>query len=250
MHIAKGISMLTISAAMMGRTEVIHPALIWDEHTTILVDTGYPGQLPLIREEMEKLGISFNKLNKVILSHQDLDHIGSLPIIAAELAPAVEVFASKLEQPYIQGDAMLLKITPDSIAQAMEAIPAEVPDEWRRAFRQLLENPPKAKVDTLLTDGEELPYCGGLTVIATPGHTPGHISLYHQQSKTLIAADAMIVVDGQLLGPDPQQSLDYAQAKRSLSKFVPFDIAAVICYHGGIYTADVNQRIAELAAAE
>jgi len=33
-------------------------------------------------------------------------------------------------------------------------------------------------VDKTLEDGEELPFCGGITVIHTPGHTPGHICLY------------------------------------------------------------------------
>lgn len=247
MQIAAGIDMLTISAAMMGRTEIIYPTLLRDEQTTILVDTGYPGQTALIREAVEQSGIPFNRLNKVIVTHQDLDHIGSLPIIAAELAPALEVLASGLERPYIQGEKMLLKHTPDSIDQAVSAIPAEVPDEWRQAFRQVLENPPKAKVDTLLADGERLPFCGGLTVIYTPGHTPGHISLYHESSHTLIAADALVVADGLLQAPDPQQCADFAQAKRSLSKFAAFDIKAVICYHGGLYTKDVNKRIAELA---
>lgn len=37
---------------------------------------------------------------------------------------------------------------------------------------------PKAKVDKILFDGEELSFCGGIQVIFTPGHTQGHISLY------------------------------------------------------------------------
>jgi glyoxylase-like metal-dependent hydrolase (beta-lactamase superfamily II) len=52
-------------------------------------------------------------------------------------------------------------------------------------------------------------------VINTPGHTPGHISLYHKPSKTLIAGDAMRVMDGQLLGPAPEQTLDVDTAIKS-----------------------------------
>ena len=46
-------------------------------------------------------------------------------------------------------------------------------------------------VDRIVEDGEELPFCGGITVIHTPGHTPGHICLYIGQNKTLIAGDAL-----------------------------------------------------------
>jgi glyoxylase-like metal-dependent hydrolase (beta-lactamase superfamily II) len=99
----------------------------------------------------------------------------------------------------------------------------------------------------LIQDGEELPFCGGITVINTPGHTPGHISLYHKPSKTLIAADAMIINEGQLLGPVPEYAVDYPQAVKSISKFTAYDIETVICFHGGLFNKNANQRISELA---
>ncbi len=49
------------------------------------------------------------------------------------------------------------------------------------------------EVNTNLTDGEELDYGGGITVIQVPGHTPGHLCLYHEKSKSLIAGDANII---------------------------------------------------------
>lgn len=45
----------------------------------VLIDTGFPGQIEDIQVEMEKVGVSFDKLKVVILTHQDIDHIGSLP---------------------------------------------------------------------------------------------------------------------------------------------------------------------------
>jgi glyoxylase-like metal-dependent hydrolase (beta-lactamase superfamily II) len=54
--------------------------------------------------------------------------------------------------------------------EAWESLPEEA--------RLLFENPPKAKVDETLADNQELSYCGGIQVIFTPGHSPGHISLY------------------------------------------------------------------------
>ena len=44
----------------------------------VLIDTGFPGQIEDIQVEMEKVGVSFDKLKVVILTHQDIDHIGSL----------------------------------------------------------------------------------------------------------------------------------------------------------------------------
>ncbi len=248
MRIANGVEMLEIAANMMGKQSIICPTLLWDEQSAVLVDTGYPGQLPLIRQALEQAGISFETLSKVILTHQDLDHIGSLPNILTDSAQKIEVLANEIEKPFIQGEKRLLKITDEAIAQIDANFPPDVPEEWRKAFKQLLENPPHAQVDTIVVDGAELPDCGGITIIDTPGHTPGHISLYHQPSKTLIAGDAMVVRDGQLFGPDPQYTLDLDEAMRSLKKLTRYDIETVICYHGGSFSDQVNSRIAELVA--
>lgn len=247
MRVANGVEMLEIPAVIMGKVNVIHPTLIWDEDVVILVDTGFPGQLALFREAIEKAGVSFDQLSKIIVTHQDVDHIGGLPVILNEAPQRVEVLASEVEKPFIQGEKRLLKLTPEAIDQAVNALPAEVPEERRKAFRAVLENPPKANVDKTVVDGEELSYCGGIIVIDTPGHTPGHICLYHKPSKTLVAGDALIVVDGRLHKLDPQLTFDMNEATKSLIKLTQYDIETVICYHGGLYKGDVNQRIAELA---
>ncbi len=248
MRVANGVEMLEISATVMGRENVFHPTLLWDAETAILVDAGVPGQLPLLRSAMEQAGVPFDRLGHVIVTHQDLDHIGSLPAILQESPQRIQVWAHALEKPYIQGEKRLLKMTPEAVARALESLPPEVSEERRQAFKAVLENSPKAHVNHTLAGGEELPFCGGLTVIDTPGHTPGHISLYHQLSKTLIAGDALTVDNGQLLPPNPQATLDEGLAIRSLQTLAAYDIEAVICYHGGLYTGAANARIAELAA--
>jgi glyoxylase-like metal-dependent hydrolase (beta-lactamase superfamily II) len=109
------------------------------------------------------------------------------------------------------------------------------------------EDPPKAPVDTTVGDGQELPCCGGIVVIHTPGHTPGHICLYLKQNKVLIAGDALNIVDGSLAGPNPQFSKDMDSAKASLKKLTGYHILTVVSYHGGAYSENVNLRIGELA---
>ncbi len=119
--------------------------------------------------------MSFGQLKAVILTHQDVDHIGCLPEILQECGNHIKVYAHELDKPYIQGEIPLLKDSHLGI-------------------------PPKGKVDDTLIDGQELPFCGRIPVIHTPGHTPGHNSLYLRQSKTLIAGDSMYSVNGILVG--------------------------------------------------
>ena len=127
MLIDQGIHMLNISAAMMGRIETIHPTFLWDQQDMVLIDTGYPGQFPLIQEQLSHIGISVQDVSKIIITHQDLDHIGSLPAIIQHCKQAPEVYASEIEKPYIEGDTRLVKLSPEAIAQALASMPDNVP---------------------------------------------------------------------------------------------------------------------------
>jgi glyoxylase-like metal-dependent hydrolase (beta-lactamase superfamily II) len=122
-----------------------------------------------------------------------------------------------------------------------------MPEEQRKPMQELFQNPPTAKVDETIEDSVELLYCGGIIIIHTPGHTPNHICLYLKQSKILIAGDTLGVLDGELAGPVPEHTPDMDLAKESLQKFTQYDIEKVITYHGGLYTENPNQKIAELA---
>lgn len=223
MRINKGLAILELK--IQGFT--LNPTLLWDDEMAVLIDTGMPGQFEQIRLAMNDLGIPFEKLQAVILTHQDLDHIGSLPEILSETNNHVCVYAHNLDKPYIEGTLPLLKTDPNRLSK----------DEWAALPEQmkfLYKNPPKSKIKKTVKDGELLPFCGGVQVVFTPGHTPGHISLYLKQSKTLIAGDALVAKDGILRGPIPQTTLDMKIATDSLEKLLDFDIETVICYHGGV----------------
>jgi len=242
MKIGNGIEMLEISTEVMGRAGAINPTLIWDKDAIILVDAGFPGQLPLFREAIEKAGVSFEKINMIILTHHDIDHIGGLSSIVKELEGNVKVVAHEEEKPYIQGDKVPHKLA--KLEENLESLPEEMKGRYnmmKAGFGNC-----KVKVDQVLKDGEELPYSGGITVIYTPGHTMGHICLYIKQSKTLIAGDLLFVQDGKLSKASAAINFDAELTNKSLKKLTEYDIETVICYHGGIYMDNVNKSIAEL----
>lgn len=245
MKIADGLEVLELHGSGMGGAFVYRPTLILDENTVILVDAGLPGLLQNIREEMEKVGVSFERLDKVIITHQDMDHIGSLSSVVRESKHKVEVLAHEDERPYIDGEKRPIKMTPERMAQ-MEEQMKSLPEDKRNAMKAMYANL-STKVDTLLHDGDELPYCGGIKVIHTPGHTPGHICLYLKKYKTLITGDALNAPEGQLQGPNPVFTYNMEEAVNSLKKLTQYDIQTAICYHGGVVNHNVNERIAELA---
>ena len=189
------------------------------------------------------MGGPFATLNKVILTHQDIDHMGSLPDLLTSSNRTLEVLAHEADKPYIEGDKPLLKMNRERMARILEALP----EAHRKQADAMFSNPPQAHVDRTVSNGERLPYCGGITVIHTPGHTPGHISLYLNRSKTLIAGDALSITDGQLSGPNPQATPDMDTALQSLQEFPRYDMETVVCYHGGLFRDNANRRLEELS---
>ncbi|AJH00347.1 hydrolase [Clostridium beijerinckii] len=230
MKIAEGLDILELG----NEERRMNATLIWDDKNVILIDAGLPGQIENIREEVEKAGVSFDRINKIIITHHDLDHIGSLSSIIKSSKSEIEVLAHSGERPYIEGDKIGIKITPERLSS--------MPDSMKETIKQL-----KTKVNRIVKDEEELSYCGGIEVIYTPGHTPGHICLYLRKYKALVTGDAMNVVNNELIGPNPEYTFDMKQAMESLKKLTKYDIETVICYHGGVFTKSSNERIAKLA---
>ena len=243
MKIAEGIEMLEIESNMMGNPMVINPTLFYDEHNAVLVDVGMPGQLELIKTAMEKVGVSLKRIDAVILTHQDIDHIGGIQDLIKAVGKPIDVYAHAEDTPYIEGDKEPLKMTRERVSQMLSRFPEDI----RKQMETVLLHPPTAKVTKIVSDGDILPFFGGIEVIFTPGHTPGHISLYHRDSKTLIAGDATVCREGEILGPNQQATPDMQQALESQKKFTLFDIAKVICYHGGLVEHQVNEKFRKLS---
>jgi glyoxylase-like metal-dependent hydrolase (beta-lactamase superfamily II) len=94
-----------------------------------------------------------------------------------------------------------------------------------------------------LEDGERLDIAGWIRVIFTPGHTPGHLSLYLERSKVLIAGDALRAERGSLNGPNPAMTLEMGTAIQSMRRLADLEIDTIVCYHGGVVSEDANGQL-------
>lgn len=70
-------------------------------------------------------------------------------------------------------------------------------------------------------------------VIATPGHTSGHISLYFPSVKSVITGDASVKENQELVIANPHFCLDIDKAEQSLTKIKELKADTYYCYHGG-----------------
>jgi glyoxylase-like metal-dependent hydrolase (beta-lactamase superfamily II) len=213
------ISILTVNC---GDGQTIHPVILSDGREHVLIDCGYPGQLADLESAAESAGVPLSQLTAVIITHHDHDHCGSLHDIR-EKYPSIKVMASEMDAPNIDGTRRSLRLEQTDVMDISI-------DDFRRAVAAVRPAP----VDILLHGGDVFPWCRGTEIIATPGHMPGHISVYVRRHRTLITGDALIAIGGRLRMPNPLYAVDAALARSSVERLAEYDIDTFICYHGGL----------------
>jgi len=233
-----------VSLHFGAHTSTIYPVLLWDERDgATLIDAGVPGSHVEIEGHLARLGLGWKDIRRLLLTHQDIDHIGGARAVVD--ASGAEVLAHEGDVPYIQGERRLLKMDPSRIETMLGALPPE----RRAGVREMLLHPPSVHVDRVVSDGERLPYRDGLLVVHTPGHTPGHLSIFLGRDRLLVSGDALRVVDGEMAGPSPTATADVPQAMASLRKLLSLPIDRVLCYHGGLTRPGAAAALRRLVSA-
>lgn len=210
---------------------IIHPVILKDDNEMILIDCGYVGFMPVIEDAIRAENLDCNQLTKILITHHDHDHMGALADFKQKY-PNIKIVASEIEAPYITGEKKSLRLEQ---AEALQNSLSEEQKSFGKAFCEILKSVKPVKVDLLVHNGEVMNWCGGCEIIGTPGHTPGHISLYIKDKRTLITGDAAVLENSQLVIANPQFTIDIESATRSISKILDYDAETYICYHGGIY---------------
>jgi glyoxylase-like metal-dependent hydrolase (beta-lactamase superfamily II) len=87
----------------------------------------------------------------------------------------------------------------------------------------------------------------GLRMIATPGHTPGHVCVFDPAGSLLILGDAMTNIESKLGGPSPQYTANMAEAHQSVKKLAKLKFERAVFGHGDPIDKAAAQAIAKLA---
>jgi glyoxylase-like metal-dependent hydrolase (beta-lactamase superfamily II) len=210
----------------IGLQNTISVLLLENDDGWTLVDTGLASSVGRIRDALGALGSGPEDLKRIFLTHQHNDHTGGLPGLL-EWAPHAEVGASPHEAEVVSGRRGL---DPQS-------------NPVLRFLARNAELPP-VPVTTVLREGD---FVSGFRVIATPGHTPGHVSLLRDGDGLLFTADAFGCLPRKIrVGVRKAVCVDPPEARRSAEKLLAEDLSTVILAHGKTLRVGAKERLREV----
>jgi glyoxylase-like metal-dependent hydrolase (beta-lactamase superfamily II) len=187
-----------------------------------LIDTGPAGTVWRLLAEMKRAGVPPRDLQRIVLTHCDVDHMANAHRL--QRITGAEVCAHADDAPYITG-----------------AQPLPGPPVRRLLGATVGRSVRPPRVDRALREGDVL---DGLVVLHLPGHTPGHIGV--QAGSVLVAGDT--VSGGRRLRPAPRfLTWNEELARRSIARMATLDVDLLLPGHGTPVN-DGARRCAELAA--
>ena len=212
----------------------------------VLIDAGLPGSARQIFAAAEARFGAGSKPEAIVLTHGHFDHAGSA-LQLAELWDA-PIYAHPLELPYLTGRSSYPPPDPTiggAIAFLSRFMPSGAYDFGAR-IRPL--------------QSKDLPGLADWEWIETPGHSPGHISVYRSADRVLLAGDAFASMDmdswtGLITGrrtlarAGAPFNSDWAATKASVQKLADLKPDVVGCGHGTPFSSGpIALRLARFAA--
>ncbi len=150
------------------------------DRSWVLIDAGMSFSAGTIVAEAAAIYGKDSRPAAILLTHGHFDHVGALEMLAKRWE--VPVYAHTLELPYLMGRSAYPPPDPFVGGGAM----ALMSPLYSRQPINL-----GARVRPLPAEGV-LPYLPGWKWIFTPGHSPGHVSLFREADRVLIAGDAFV----------------------------------------------------------
>jgi len=189
----------------------VNAYLVEDDAGLALVDAGLPWQADSVRRALEVAGFSMRDVDRVLLTHYDVDHVGGLRSLLSS-AGDVEVCCGAGDAELVVGNRKPPLSVPKGVSQRLGAV-----------LTPSVDTPVRA-----LGDGDEV---GGFEVVATPGHTPGHVAYVHEALGAAFLGDLVREDDGRLepspwfISSDTSQIPD--SIRRVLDRAPAFEAACV-----------------------
>jgi hydroxyacylglutathione hydrolase len=200
-----------------------HSYLLNGDHIT-LIDTGMPGNKGKILDYVKNvLNRKPEDIETIVITHHHLDHTGSLSELKKATNAQIAVY--KEEGDYISGK----KPSPDPFYLNIA-----------KKFMLLFTKYSNVNPDICLNEENIV---DGYTVIHTPGHTPGGMSLYNPDNGVVFVGDILRFNGEKVQGPPSMLIRDHQAFKNSIEKIANIDSEVMLPGHGKLLTKNASKLI-------
>jgi glyoxylase-like metal-dependent hydrolase (beta-lactamase superfamily II) len=218
-----------------------------EDRQWVLIDAGMPGSADRIVRAAEARFGPGSRPAAIILTHGHFDHVGALETLARRWdAP---IYAHPMELPFLTGRS---------------SYPPPDPSVGGGLVAALSWSYPRGPIDlggrvTALPGDGSVPGLPGWGWVFTPGHTPGHVALFRDADRTLIAGDAIVTTKQEsalavsaqrreLHGPPMYFTPDWVSAARSVATLADLEPEVIATGHGEpLRGAAMRADLADLA---
>ena len=213
----------SFTSLVMGRVYLVE-----DPDGLTIVDAGLALAAPRILRQLAALGRQPSDVKRILITHGHPDHVGGLPELKARTG--AQVMAHAKDRAAIEGREPIPRVAPDKVGGLGGLL---------RPGETTLKGTP---VDTLVDEGDVLPVLGGLHVLFTPGHSPGHVCYWQPEQGVLFCGDVVMRLPN-LRPPIAAFTVDMAENQRSLKRLVGLAPRVVLFGHGDPLTEGTTDRL-------
>jgi glyoxylase-like metal-dependent hydrolase (beta-lactamase superfamily II) len=193
--------------------------------------------------------VSWQRVNLGFVSAYVLVRSGEAAVVDTGVAGSEDDIAAALAATGLGWDAVghviLTHLHGDHIGSAPAVLTA-APDAIGYAGAADIPGISVPRELTAVGDGDRV---FDLAIVATPGHTPGHISVLDEVGGILVAGDALNTASGRATGPNPQFTPDMETAMASVAKLGALTFETLLVGHGDPVAAGASAQVAELAGS-
>lgn len=227
-------NLFTVAPGVWGRKDTfVNFFMIQDlvNDQWVLVDTGLKWSAGKVKEMANYLFGEGSVPKAIILTHGHFDHVGTVADLAEEWD--VPVYAHHLEMPYLTGQSDYPPPDPTVGGGLMATMSFLYPKSPINIWKHVKVLPPNETIP-VLTDWK---------YIHTPGHSPGHISLFRESDRVLITGDAFVTTKQesvisvmfqtrQISGPPKYFTCDWDEARSSVEELIKLNPKTAAAGHG------------------
>jgi len=214
----------------------------------VLIDAGLPGSAADIKSVARARFGGSGRPSSIVMTHGHFDHVGALETLAGEWD--IPIYAHSREHPYLSGS---------------RSYPPPDPSVGGGLMSLLSPLFPTSPVDVstrlqLLPEDHSVPTMPGWSWVHTPGHSPGHVSLWRESDRLMIVGDAFITTkqesvyaavtqEPEMHGPPMYFTPDWESARRSVEVLAALRPNVVVTGHGhAMQGVRMQEALNELAA--